>query len=202
MAQGIGLCHMGNLVHRLQTEGAARGCEQNLLNGILVFAYQRLEDSRVLAVDRQDGCMVLLCQLQYQLTSHHQCLLIGQGNGFLCLDGMDGGRQASKTHHGSEHHVDGVCLNNLIQRLCTGIDLHVGQVVHQPAQVVVTCFIGNNHSGRLELMSLLCQQFYLVIGCQTVHLVQVGVLLNHLEGLSAYRPSGAEYCYLSFHDVF
>ena len=44
MFQGIGLGDVGNLLHRLQTEGASAGCQQNLLYRILVFAHKTLED--------------------------------------------------------------------------------------------------------------------------------------------------------------
>ena len=52
MTQGIGLRYVGNLFHRLQAERTTGGCEQNLLDGILILAYQTLEDGRVLTVDR------------------------------------------------------------------------------------------------------------------------------------------------------
>ena len=91
MAQGIGLSHRLQLFHIEVTERTATGSQQYLLNGIVVLAYQTLEDGGVFAVDRQDGRVVLLSQLQNQFASYHQCLLVGQGNGFVGLDGMNGG---------------------------------------------------------------------------------------------------------------
>ena len=38
MFQGIGFCDVGNLLHCLQTERTARGCQQDFLYGVLVFA--------------------------------------------------------------------------------------------------------------------------------------------------------------------
>ena len=148
--------------------------------------------------------MVLLCQLENQLAGHDQRLLVGQGNGLAGLDGVDGGREPGKADHRREHHVDGTCLDNLVEGLRTGIDLHVGQVVHQPPQLVVARLVGNDHGGRLELMGLPGQQFHLIVSCQAVDLVEVTMLADDLERLGAYRPRGAENGYLAFllHNAF
>ena len=68
MAQGISLGHMGYLLHRLQTERTTRGRQQDLLDRVLIFTDETLEDGRVLTVNRQDGGVVLLGQLQDQLS--------------------------------------------------------------------------------------------------------------------------------------
>ena len=70
--------------------------------------------------------------------------------------------------------------------MLAGIDLHVGHVAHQSLQLVVTLLVGNDDSGRAELMGLLGQQFYLVVGCQTVDFIQVAMFLNDLQGLGTY----------------
>ena len=94
MAQGISLGYVSNLLHRLQAERTARGSKQDFIDGILVFADQTLEDGRVLAIDGKDGSVVLLGQLQNQLSSYNQRLFVGQTNGLASLDGMDGGVQS------------------------------------------------------------------------------------------------------------
>ena len=91
MAQRIGLGDGSQLFHGEVTERTTTGGEQYLLDGVVVFAYQTLEDGGVLAIDRQNGGVVLLSQLQNQLASHHQRLLVSQGDGLMCLDGVDGG---------------------------------------------------------------------------------------------------------------
>ena len=137
-------------------------------------------------VHRQDGCSVLQCQLTDQFTSNDQCFLVSQTDGLMGLDGMNGWRETCEAHHSSEHHIDGACLNNLVEGTCSCIHLHVRHIAHQRLQLVVACLVGNDDGSRLELVGLLCQQFHLVIGCQAVHLVEVAVLLNHFEGLRAY----------------
>ena len=71
VAQGVSLGHMGNLLHRLQTERTTRGRQQDLLDRVLILTDETLEDGRVLTVNRQDGGVVLLGQLQDQFTGNH-----------------------------------------------------------------------------------------------------------------------------------
>ena len=101
--------------------------------------------------------MVLPSQLKYQFASNDQRLLIGQCNGLPRLNGVDGGRQSGKANHSCKHHVDGAGLDNLVQCLSSGIDLHIGQIIHQRLQFVVVLFVGNDYGSRLELMGLLGQ---------------------------------------------
>ena len=82
--------------------------------------------------------MILRGQTADEFTGHHQCLLIGQRDGLARLDGMDGGGKSGKAYHGCEHDVNGLGLHNLVEGLCSGIDLHVGQVVSQPSEFIVT----------------------------------------------------------------
>ena len=152
----------------------------------------------MLAVDGQDRGVILLSQLQDQFSGHHKCLLISQCDGLACLDGMDGGVEACKAYHRREYHVDRSCFHDFVECLGTGIYLHIGQVAHQRFQFIVALFVGDNDGSRLELMGLLSQQFYFVVGGETVDFIQVTVLLDYLEGLGANRSSRAENGDLSF----
>ena len=111
---------------------------------------------------------------------------------------MNGRRKARKAHHGGEHDVNRVGLDNFVKRLCSGIDLHVGQVLHEVAQLAESLFVGNDHGSRMVLMGLFGQQFHLVVSCQAVHFIQVAMLLDDFEGLRPYAASGAEDGYLLF----
>ena len=142
--------------------------------------------------------MILLGQLQDELAGHDERLLVGQGDGLACLDGMDGGREAGEADHGGEHHVDGACLHDFVEGTRSGIHFHVGQVVHEAAQLVVVLLVGDDDGGGAELMGLLGQQRYAVVGGEAIDFVEVAVLLDDLEGLRAYGAGGAENGYLSF----
>ena len=77
---------------------------------------------------------------------------------------MDGRRESGKANHGGEYHIDGLCFDNFVECLASGIHFDIGQVAHQAFEFVVTLFVGNDDGGRLELMGLFGQQFYFVIG--------------------------------------
>ena len=88
--QGIGSGDRLQLLLRELAEGSTRACQENLFYFVVAFAHQTLEDGRVLAVDGQDGHVVLLGQLADEFTSHDECLLVGQTYLLPCTDGMDG----------------------------------------------------------------------------------------------------------------
>ena len=148
--------------------------------------------------------MILCRQLAYQLASHHKRLLVGKTDGLACLDGMYRGRQSRKAHHCREHHVHRLCLNNLVYRLCSAIHLYVGAVGKERLQQLIFLLISNHHCCGVELSRLLGKQLRLVSRNKRIYLVQVAVLLNHLQCLCAYAAGRPEYGYLSFshHSLF
>ena len=186
MFQGIGGFHSLHLFATEQTEGTARGREQDFFYGVIALAHNGLEDSGVFGIDWQDGYAVLLRQLTNQFAGHNERFLVGQTDLLTGLDGTDGWLQASETDHGREHHVNGFSLNNLAQGIAAGIDFNVGFVAEECLQGLVVCVVGNNHSGWMKFLGLLGQQLYLIVGREAVHLVAIGVLFNNVEGLSAY----------------
>ena len=143
--------------------------------------------------------MILLCQLQDKLSSHDKRLFVGQGDGLAGTNGMDGGRKPGKAHHGREYYVDGLGLNNLVKGTGTSIDLHVGQVGHERFQLVIALFIGNDHGSRVELVGLLGQQCYAIVGRKAVGFIEVAMLFYDLKSLRANTACGAQYGYLPFH---
>ena len=126
MAKGVGLCHLRQAIYVESAERAATGCQQYLLYFIAAFAYQALENGRMFAVYGKNRCTVLLCQLTYQGSSHHECLLVCQADGLAGLYGVNSRRKACKANHGCKHHVDGSGLYNLVDGLCSRIHLYVG----------------------------------------------------------------------------
>ena len=155
--QGIGSGDRLQLLLRELAERSTRASKQDFFYFVVAFAYQTLEDGRVLTVDGQDGHMVLLSQLADELTSHDECLLVGQTYLLPCTDGMDGWLQTRKAHHGCEHHVDGAGLHDVAESLCSGINLDVGAVAEQRLQFVVALLVGNDHRGWVVLPGLLGQ---------------------------------------------
>ena len=90
MLQGICLCDVGYLIHRLQAERTTRCRQQYLFNLIVTLAHDTLEDGRMLTVNRQYRRMVFVGQLADQFTGHNQRLLVGKAYLLTGLDGMNG----------------------------------------------------------------------------------------------------------------
>ena len=111
----------------------------------------------MLTVNRQDGGVVLLSQLQDQFAGNDQRLFVCQRNRLSCLNGMDGGRQACKTYHSGEHHINRTSLNNVVEGLLARIYLDVRTVAHQRFQCVVAGLVGNDDSCGIKLMGLFGQ---------------------------------------------
>ena len=135
--------------------------------------------------------MVLLGQLQDQLAGHHQCLLVGQGNGLACLDGAERGTQACKTHQGREHHVHRLHLHHLTQGVGAGIYLY-GLVLQCLTHVFVAALVGNDHTGGLELPCLSDEQVGLTVGRQHIGLKEVLMGFDNLKRLRADAPRGSQ----------
>ena len=89
MAERIGSSYLSQLLHGVMAERSARAGEQYLVYLVVVLAHQALEDGTVLAVDRQDGRMILLSQTAYQFASHDEGFLVGKTYLLAGLDGMD-----------------------------------------------------------------------------------------------------------------
>ena len=80
------------------------------------------------AVDWQYGSMVSRCQLTNQFSCHHQRLFVGQGDGLVGLDGVDGRRKSCEAYHSGEYDIDGNRFDNLVESLCSCINLDIGHV--------------------------------------------------------------------------
>ena len=190
--EGIGGGDGQQLFLAERAERAAGAGEQDLLDFVVALADEALEDGRVLAVNGQDGHVVLLGELADEFSGDDERLLVGQAYLLAGPDGMDGGLKAGEADHRREHHVDGVGLDDVAEGAGTGVDLDVGPVGEQGAELVVAVFVGDDHCGGVELVGLLGKQFYAVVGCEGVDLVAVGVLGDDVERLCADGAGGAE----------
>ena len=191
MAQRVGAGHLLQLFVRYVSERAARCREQQFFHRVVALAHQALEYGRVLAVNRDDGCTVLRREFIDQLSSHHQCLFVGQTDFLARLDGLDGRCQTGKSHHGRQHHVDGFSLHHVADGPASGIHLDERLVGQQLFQCLIFLFVGNDHGRGLHFARLFGQQFHLVVGGEAIHLKAVGMLPHHVDGLSAYRTRRA-----------
>ena len=189
-------CHVAELVEREGAEGSAAGREDEFLYGAHL-AHQTLEDGTVLAIDGQQGHLVLQAEAGDEFACHDQRLLVGQGDGFPCLDCTDGRAQAAEAHEGCQHDIDRLHLHHLAEGVGSGIDLY-GLVLQGVPHVVVFTLVGYHHAAGLVLPCLPDEQVGIPACRQHVCLEEVGVLADDLKRLSADAPRGAQYAD-SFH---
>ena len=131
------------LVHK--AEWSSAGGEQNFLYGVIAFAYDALEDSRVFAIDRDYRRVVFVSQLADKFACHHECFLVGKTYFLVCTDGVDGRSKSCVAHHSRQYHVYRVSLDNLFYCLHACINLNVWQVGEQFFQSVVMLLVGYYH---------------------------------------------------------
>ena len=153
----------------------------------------------MLRVDRENGGVVLLGQIAYQLACHDQGLLVGEAYLLAALDGVDGGGEPGKSYHRGEYHVYGLGFYYLVEGVAAGIDLDVGLVVEQRAEFTVFVLVGYDHGSRVELPGLLSQLHHAVVGREAVDFVEVGMLFDDIQRLGTYRARTAKYADLFLH---
>ncbi len=141
--------------------------------------------------------MVLRHETEDELTGYDERLLVGQTNLLARLDGVDGRLESGETHHGGQYGVDGAGLDDVVERLPTGIHLHVG-VAEQGFEFLVVGLIGDDDRVGVELPRLLRQFLHAVVGSQTVGFEAVGVLRDDVERLRSDGAGAAEDAYLLF----
>ena len=181
MAECVGSGDFRELIGSHRSERTARTGEQDFLDFVVALADETLENGRMFAIDGQNRHAIFLCEL----TCHDERFLVGEADFFPCADGVDGRFETRKAHHRREHHIDGFGLDDVVQCLPSGINLDVGAVAEQRFQFVVAVFVGHDHRRRIELPSLLRQQFHAIVGRQRIDLVAVGVLADDFESLCA-----------------
>ena len=137
-------------------------------------------------VDWQNRYFIFCGQRSDQLTCYHQCFFIGQRNRFTCLYGSNGRFQAGISDHGRQYHVDRFRLNHLCNSIRTGPYLD-RQVFERLFQFGVFLFVGNDYHFGHIFTCLINQQIYLIIGCQSVNVKQVGMFADHLQRLRSDR---------------
>ena len=200
MTEGIGSGDGLELLVCEVAEGTAGAGEEDLVHLVHLLAHEALEDSGVLGVDGQQVDMILLHEVEDELTGHDERLFVGEAYLLAGFDGADRRLEACEADEGSEHHVDGLCLDDLAQGLVSGIDLHVG-VGEACLEVLIVSLIGDDHGGGVVLPCLLSELLPTVVGGQRVGLIEVGVLADDVECLGTNGSRGPEDTYLFLHCI-
>ena len=81
----------GNGLHLFagkRTERSAGSGQEDLLNLRAVFAYKRLEDRGMFAIDREYRCMVLKGQIADDLSGNNERLFVRKRNRLTGFDGF------------------------------------------------------------------------------------------------------------------
>ena len=115
MAKCLGKGHLLQLLARVAAERPSRSGDNKLLDGIVMFAGQCLEDGGVLRIDRIDEGLHLAGLARHQLAGHHQSLLVGQSYELATLDGVIDRRQTGHSHDTGEHHIHALHLADVAQ---------------------------------------------------------------------------------------
>ena len=117
MPEGLRRCDVLELLTPEAEERSAGGCEQYLLYLVAPLARETLEDSRVLAVDGQQRCLVLRYQGVDHLAGSYERLLVGQRDDLAGLDGPDRRFQPSKADQRHKHYVHITALYHIADGL-------------------------------------------------------------------------------------
>ena len=115
--------------------------------------------------------MIVKRQLADKFSSDHERFLICQANLLSCLDSIDGWLQTGEPYHCRKYHIDGLCLNYLLQSVTSGINFYIGLVLQLLGKGFIMVGIGNHNCRRTELASL-CGKFSpMIVGRQCINLV-------------------------------
>ena len=200
MLQGTLRRYRSQLLGRHQSERTARSRQKDFIDLVGAFASQRLENGRMLAVDRNDGHAILTSQTRHQLSGYDERFLIGQGYLLTGTDGMNRRLQTGETNQGRQYHIDHGALDNLTQGFGTGIHLD-GQIRKGFLQLLILLGIGYDHRIGLETASLLNEEVHLIVSREHNRLEQVGVLVYHLQCLCSDGAGRPQYGYSLLHVV-
>ena len=182
VTQRIGSRGFAYLLHRPGAERSAAAGEQNLLYLVAVFTHQALEDSGMLAIDRQYRRMELRGEAANQFARHNERFFVGERNGLARTDSFDSGTQSGVAYHRRHDDINGRESDHFGYGIsaCPHLD---GQVLKRVAKFGVHRLIGDAHHLGMKLARLRNQLIYRPIGGDGVHLEEVGVVAHHVQRL-------------------
>ena len=191
MTQGLFARHMNKFVPRERAEGAAGCREVYPFNRVVRFTVEALKDGRVFRVDGQERRSLFPRQRQNQFARHNQRLLVGQRDGFACLQCGDNGFEAGKAYHSRERHIYRLGLYSLRNGVgsCPYFHRKIAQRLFDDG---VFPFIRNDDDFGTEAARLLDQSLRLPVSGEEVDVEQVGMRSNDFQRLRADGAGRAE----------
>ena len=182
MLECIGGCDSTHPIEREGTEGSATGRKQNFLYLTAIFANDRLKDSTMFAIDRQDRRMVLLCQFADDLTGYDEGLFVGECNCLSGFNGFDGRMQTSVSYHGCHDNIDGRHSDHLSDsiRACPNFAVKRRDSFFEP---LIERFIGDADHFGFELERLFDQFINALMRTKGIDAVTVGICTHDIERL-------------------
>ena len=152
----------GNGLHLFagkRTERSAGSSQEDLLNLRAVFAYKRLEDRGMFAIDGEYRRMVLKGQIADDLSGHDERLFVRKRNGLTGFDGFYRGAQAGVTNHRSDHYIHRPHRHHFSYRVRAGPYLAFKVDSRElRAESFVQALIGDADYLRMKLLRLSDQQ--------------------------------------------
>ena len=169
MTQRILHLNVCQIFRLFPAERSAGRREKNLRNAVPVFSLQRLENSAVLAVDRQNRHAAFFCQRHNNMACRHKRLLVRKCNLFPRFNGCN--RRSYAEHPDNRRHKDlALRLYRHLQK-----SIHAGhhadiQILRAIAQFFGGVLLKNAYQQRMKLSHLLFQLFDVASGRNRRHL--------------------------------
>ena len=178
----IGSRYRRHLLQRKRTERTTRSCQQNLLNRIVSFADDRLENGGMFAVHRQNRRMVLLREFANEFACYDERFLVRQSNRFACLYRLHRRTQTGIADHCGNHDVNARGSDHLRNgiRSCPNLDFSVSQCF---LELRIKTFVCNAHHFRSKLNCLIDKQLHVMIRTNGIDFKPLGIAANHIQSL-------------------
>ena len=146
----------------------------------------------MLAVHRQDGHAVLLCQGHDQMPGRHQRLLVGKRDGLSALNGCDGRTDSDHSYHRRHQHFITIHCRQLQQSVHTA--QHVGlQIADTGFQLCSSLLTPHDRSIRSKLPDLFFHQGRIASGRKSRHL-QIRIFSYDFQCLGSDGSGGTQNC--------
>ena len=174
----------GNSLHLLagkRTERSAGSGQEDLLYLRAVFAYKRLEDRGMFAINGEYRCMVLKCQITDDLSGYNQRLFVRKRNRLTSFDRFYCGSQTGITDHRSDHDIYRTHRHHFRYRVRAG-PYFAFKVDSRElrAESFVQALIGDADYLRMKLLRLSDQQVNTSVCAKRIDSVTLRISANNI----------------------